>query len=147
MARIYHNTVMSGKLCQAVRRATDREGGGCLLPNDQCIKTGRLVAEVLQENHPDMHVSPLENPMCTAFKEYKEVPETAPLDFIEDDVTWVASKLSGVIGALGAEAIELQNWLLRFGCAPEEIRVVVDRLAHWIANSYPPWATYCALMA
>ena len=49
--------------------------------------------------------------------------------------------------ALGAEAIELRNWLLRFGCASEELRVVVAILADWMANSSPPWATYCTLMA
>ena len=36
----YHNKVLSGKLRQAVRRATNREGGGCILPDDQCTKTG-----------------------------------------------------------------------------------------------------------
>ena len=55
--------------------------------------------------------------------------------------------LSGAAGALGAEAIELCNWLLRFGCAYEELRVVVSRLADWRANSSPPWAAYRALMA
>ena len=36
VAREFHETVISGNLRQAVRRATDREGGGCLLPDDQC---------------------------------------------------------------------------------------------------------------
>ena len=67
-----------------------------------------------------MRVPPVENPTCAAFKEYKDIPETVPLDFMEDDVMWVASKLSGAAGALGAEAMELRNWLLRFGCASEE---------------------------
>ena len=40
----------------------------------------------------------------------------------------------------------MQNWLLRFGCAFEELRVVVARLADWMANSSPPWAAYSALM-
>ena len=35
MARHYHDTLLSGKLRQAVRWATEREGGGCLLPDDQ----------------------------------------------------------------------------------------------------------------
>ena len=52
---------------------------------------------------------PVENPTCAAFKNYGEVRETVPLDFMEDDVTWVASKLSGAAGALGVEAIELRN--------------------------------------
>ena len=40
-----------------------------------------------------MSVPPVENPVCAAFEEYGEVPETVPLDFTEDDVTWFASKL------------------------------------------------------
>ena len=90
MARSYHNTVLSGMLRKAVCRATNREGGGCLLPDDQCTKTGRPVAEVLREKHPDMRVPPVENTTCAAFEEYEEVSETVPLDFMEDDITWVA---------------------------------------------------------
>ena len=60
--------------------------GGCLLPDDQCTKTGGQVAEVPWEKHPDMRVPPVESPMCAAFEEYGEVPETVPLDFAEDDV-------------------------------------------------------------
>ena len=66
--------VLSGKLRQAVRWATDTEGGGCLLPDDQCTKTGQPVAEVLREKHPDIQVPHLENPTCAAFEEYREVP-------------------------------------------------------------------------
>ena len=76
-----------------------------------------------------MRVPPVENPTCTAFEDYEDVPKTFPLDFTEDDVTWVASKLSGAAGALGAEMMELRNWLHRFGCALEELIVVVARLA------------------
>ena len=54
----YHDTVLSGKLRQAVYRATDREGGGCLLLYDQCTKTGRTVAEILREKHSDIRVPP-----------------------------------------------------------------------------------------
>ena len=42
---------------------------------------------------------------------------------------WVVSNLSGSARALGAEATELRNWLLRFGCASEKLRVVVAGLA------------------
>ena len=134
------------KLRQAVCWATDREGGGCLLPDDQYTKTGQPVEDVLRDKHPDMRVPPAENPACATFEVYEEVPETVPLDFTEDDVIWVASKLSGVAGVLGAEAIELRKWLLRFGCSSEELRFVFARLADWIANSSLPWAAYCALM-
>ena len=45
------------------------------------MKTGRPVTEVLQEKHPDMRAPPMENPTFAAFKYYKKVPETVPLDF------------------------------------------------------------------
>ena len=78
----------------------------------------------------------MEKPTCSAFEEYEEVPETLPLDFMKDDVTWVTSKISSATDALGAEAIELRNWLLCFGCASVELMVVVSSLADWMAN-YP----------
>ena len=52
-----------------------------------------------------MRVTPVENTTCSTFEEYEEVPETVPLDFMEDDVTWVVAKLSGAAGALEVEAI------------------------------------------
>ena len=76
-----------------------------------------------------MRAPSMENPACAAFKKYGEAPETVPLDFTEDCVMWVASKLSGAAGALVAEAIELCNWLLCFGYASEELRVVVASLS------------------
>ena len=79
----------------------------------------------------------MENPTCAAFEEYVEVPETLPLDFTEDDVTWVVSKLSGALGALSVEEIEPINWILRFGCLSEELRVIAARLDDWMDN-YPP---------
>ena len=85
--------------------------------------------------------------MCAAFEKYGEVPKTVPLNFTEDEVTWVISKLSGAAGALGAGATELRNWLLRFGYMSEKLRVVVASLADWMANSSPHWAAYCALMS
>ena len=83
----YHDTVLSCDLRQAVHLATDREGGGCLLLDDQCTRTGRSGAEVLKEKHPDMHAPPVENHVCTAFEKYGEVPKTVPLNFTEDVMT------------------------------------------------------------
>ena len=88
----------------------------------------------------------MENPTCAALKEYEEVPETVPIDFSEGNVTWVASNISGAARALGAEEIELRNWLFCFGCASEEFRVIVTNLADWITNSSSPWAAYRDLM-
>ena len=63
---------------------------------------GRPVVEVLQEKHPEMQVTTVENPTCADFEEYEDIPKTVPLDFTDDDLMWVASKLSGAAGALGA---------------------------------------------
>ena len=51
--------------------------------------------------------------------------EMVHLDFIQDDMTWFASKLSGAAGVLGAEAVELRNWLLCLGCSSDELRVPI----------------------
>ena len=60
----------------------------------------------------------------------------------------MAYNISGAAGALGAEAIELRNWLLCFGCASEEFRVIVTNLDDWMATPPPPpWAAYRGLMA
>ena len=52
-----------------------------------------------------------------------------PLNFTEDDVTWVTSKLSSTVGALVAEAVELINCIFCFRCASEDLRVVAVMLA------------------
>ena len=70
-----------------------------------------------------------------------------PLGFMEDDMTWVESNLSGDAWVMRDEAIELYNWLICFICALEEFNVVVTKLSDWMGNSYPPWSTYHELMA
>ena len=39
---------------------------------------------------PGHVIYPRGNPTCAAFEEYEEVPKKVPLNFTEDDVTWVA---------------------------------------------------------
>ena len=137
--------MLSGKLRQAVRRATDREVGGYLILRYVCTNTGRSVADILREKRPDMCVPPMENPTCMDFKECKELPETVPLDLLEDDVKWVASKISGDAGALEAEAIEMRNWLLcfRFPSEGSESSFPIWTTG-WI--NPPPLGSYRALM-
>ena len=55
------------------------------------------------------------------------------LDFSEDELIWVASKLLVTAESLGAEAIELINWLVCFRCSSEELRVVIANLSGWMA--------------
>ena len=89
LAHSFHSTLLSGDIHQAVRQTADHEEMGFLLPGDVYTKTGRPVADVLQEKHTDMRVPPVENHTCAAFEEYEEVPYTVPLDLSEDNVMWV----------------------------------------------------------
>ena len=75
--------------------------------------------------------------MCAAFEEYEDVLEMVLFDFREDDMKWVASKISGDARALGDEEIYLCNWIIHFGCTSEELRVGISDTADWNRNSYP----------
>ena len=90
---------------------------------------------------PSHASTPTKNTMCATFKVYEEVPKTVPLNFTEDDVTWVASNLSGAAGTLGAEAVELRNCIICIRCASEELRAVVfkldDCMIGWITPPLP----------
>ena len=63
VAQSFHETVLSGKLWQAVRWSTDWEEGVCILPEYLCTKTGRSVAEILREKHPNMRA-----PLCKTLR-------------------------------------------------------------------------------
>ena len=77
--------------------------------------------------------------MSASLKEYGEVPVTVPLEFMEDSMMWVTSKVSRSIGVLQAEAIELRNWILCFRCPLKDLRVVVAILEDCIAtHPHPP---------
>ena len=121
----------------SVRPPTGR-GEGVSSRTTNALKPGDRLQRSYRRSTQTCICPPVENRTYAAFEEYEEVPETVPLDFTEDNVTWVVSKLYGTADALGVEAIELQNWLLRFGCGSEELRVVIASLADWMANSFPP---------
>ena len=52
-AKTFHGLVLRRKLRTAVRCITEPEMGEVLLPEEQCIKTGERVLEVLRTKHPD----------------------------------------------------------------------------------------------
>ena len=43
--------------------------------------------------------------------------------------------------------MSLQHWLLRFGAASAELRLIVGEFVEWLGNGCPPWAAYRALMS
>ena len=51
-AKAFDSRVKHGKIRSAVRTATSRAGGGILMPDGVCTKTGRPVMEVLAEKAP-----------------------------------------------------------------------------------------------
>ena len=70
-----------------------------------------------------------------------------PVDITDDVVSAVAGRLSGGVGPGGTYYISLQNWLLRFGAASGELRLIVAEVGEWLSNGRTPWAAYRALMS
>jgi hypothetical protein len=144
-ARAYNAKILSGRIRQAVRAATNREGGGVLGPADLCTKTGRPVVDVLRSMHSPLH-EPSDVGSAT-FEKYSEIPDPPYIDVTQDMIQKVATRLSGAAGPSGIDAVDLQNWLLRYG---KESKALCEELAvwgSWLANESPPWAAYRAMMA
>jgi hypothetical protein len=146
IARKYNSMVLDGKLRAAVRFATNRGGGGVLLPQDSCTKTGRPVMEVLRSQHPDTRIPDLEDPHCIAFEQYDEVPVEIPTYCTTEDLKTLALRMSGSAGPSSFNAVMLRNCLLRYGRASGELRQELAAWMEWLSNESPPWAAYCALM-
>ena len=51
------------------------------------------------------------------------------MDVAKDTVTAVAGKLSGEAGPGKTDSVSLQHWLLRFGAAYGELRLIVGDFA------------------
>jgi hypothetical protein len=147
LARAFNARVLSGRLRSAVRTLTNRAGGGVCQPDDPCSKSGRPVWQVLQEKHPALRDPTLLNASDTAFEPYPDVPTAIPICVTPDDVELISSRLSGAAGPGGTDAVELCNWLLRFGNESETLRSEMAAWTNWLANTHPPWAAYRAMMA
>jgi hypothetical protein len=80
IAQKYNHMVLNGKLSAAVCFEAARNGGGVLLPQDACTKTGRLVIEVLQLQHPNTRTPNLGDTDCITFKHHNEMPMALPTD-------------------------------------------------------------------
>jgi hypothetical protein len=82
-----------------------------------------------------------------AFEPYPDLPAPIPVCITQDDVEAVSSRLSGAARPGGTDAVELSNWLLRFGRESKALREEMAAWTNWLANTSPPWAAYWALMA
>jgi hypothetical protein len=147
LARSFNAKVLSGRLRAATRNLTNRDGGEVLKPDDTCTKTGRPVVEVLHSKHPELREPPSVGSATGAFEPYGNTPQPIPVDITAEDVEAVATRLTGAAGPGGTDAVDLRNWLLRFGKESEALREEMALWASWLANGNPPWAAYRALMA
>ena len=68
------------------------------------------------------------------------------MDITDNTVMEVARKLSRGAGTRGTDSVSLQHWLLHFGAAIGELRMIVADFAEWLSNGRPPWAAYQAMM-
>ncbi len=131
IAQKYNHMVLDGKLQAAVCFATARDGGGVLLSQDACTKTGRQVMEVLQLQHPDTRIPNLGDRDCFAFEQYNEVPMALPLptDCTSEDLEALALRMSGSAGPSSFDAVMMRNCLLWYCRASSELR---QEMADWV---------------
>ena len=57
----------------------------------------------------------------------------------------MAKRLSGSAGPSGIDSVSMSHWLLKFGGASTNLRRSVAKFVEWLANDYPPWASYRAM--
>ena len=99
--------------------------------------------EVLRTKHPEART-----PTSASLDLYPgRPPKLTPVDITKDTVMAVAGRLLGGAGPGGKDSVSLQNWLLRFGAASAELRLIFGDFVEWLGNGRPPWAPYRALMS
>ena len=92
-----------------------------LQPGGGCEKMGDRVLEVLRAKHQEVWT-----PNAASLTSYTGCPpELTPADITDDAVTTVVGQISGGAGPRGIDSVSLQHWLLRFGAASAELRLIV----------------------
>ena len=80
----------------------------------------------------------------SSFNEYNQDPEVIPLEISEEDVQWVAYKLSGAAGPSLIDTLAFKICLLCFVLVLASVREEMAEWTYWLANYSPPWAAYHA---
>ena len=95
------------------------------------------MVEVLHAKHPEA-----QPPTAASLTPYTGCPpELTPLDITDDTVMAVVGRLSGGARPGGTDSVSLQHWLLRFGAASADIRLIVGDFIEWMSNGKPPCLT------
>ena len=69
-------------------------------------------------------------------------PELTPVDITKDTVTAVVGRLLVGAGPGGTYSVSLQHWLLQFGAASADLRLIFGDFVVWLGIGRPPWAAY-----
>ena len=102
-----------------------------LYPAERYTNTGERLMEVLCTKHPEARP-----PTAASLDSYPDhPPEIFPVDIIDNTVTLVAVRLSGGAGPDGTDSVSLQHWLLSFGAASGELRLIVADFKEWLSNT------------
>jgi hypothetical protein len=96
----------------------------------------------LESKHPNAWI-----PEVASLPKYTITPDFVDVSIYEESDKKVAQQLSGSAGLGGTDGHALQHWLLRFGMASQKLRKALAEVTNWLANDFPPWPAYRALMA
>ena len=109
--KIFSDLILQGRLREAVRFITDRQGGGIMDPSDDAVKPlGKTVLEVLIEKHPEQRI-----PIAEDFMPCDSLPAMIQPTITNAHIEKSARKLSGSAGISGLDSFQLQRVLMRFG--------------------------------
>ena len=116
--------------------------GGVVLSPDDAIVDGQTVRGALLEKHPEGGI-----PSKASFQDFKVIPLFAPVTIAANHVENVSKKLRGSAGLRGLDAKDLSQLLPRYKETSEGLRNEVAELTMWLANGFPSWSSYRALMS
>ena len=86
-------------------------------------------------------------PKASELEDYEILPDFGDIDITKEVIKKVAWCLSGSAGPGGLDAQSVQQWLLRFGGASQQLCKAICKFVVWLANDFLTWAAYRALKA
>jgi hypothetical protein len=142
-AKVFSSLMLQGRLREAVRFVTDRQGGGVMSPDEDAVKpAGKNVLEVLESKHPQQRAPDNED-----FISCEELPPLIDIEVTNSHVEEAAKKLSGSAGISGFDSHQLQKILIRYGKQSENLRESFAKAVTKLANSVIEWDYIRALKA
>ena len=68
------------------------------------------------------------------------------MDLMVDTLIYVSRPISEGVGTGVINSVILQNWILCFGEASDELRMIVASFEYWIENQQSPWVAFWYLI-